>query len=99
MDAKVWGCVAEIHPKELIVSLPHGLRGRVSGPEVCQTQTCSWLRNALKNVPFPCISSCQHDAVRSCPGSEAYAAQPVWQMADSGGVVSEPSAGDTIAAP
>ena len=36
VGAKVWGCVAEIHPKELIVSLPHGLRGRVSGPEVRQ---------------------------------------------------------------
>lgn len=34
VGAKVWGSVAEIHPKELIVSLPHGLRGRVQLREV-----------------------------------------------------------------
>lgn len=34
VGAKIWGCIAEIHPKELIVSLPHGLRGRVQYSEV-----------------------------------------------------------------
>ena len=34
MGVKIWGCIAEIHPKELIVSLPHGLRGRVQYSEV-----------------------------------------------------------------
>ena len=29
--------MAEIHPKELIISLPHGLRGRVQLLEVCPT--------------------------------------------------------------
>ena len=34
VGAKIWGSIAEIHPKELIVSLPHGLRGRVQYSEV-----------------------------------------------------------------
>ena len=34
VGAKIWGAVAEIHPKELIISLPHGLRGRAQLREV-----------------------------------------------------------------
>ena len=34
MGAKVWGAVAEITPKELIISLPHGLRAHVAAIEV-----------------------------------------------------------------
>lgn len=34
VGAKVWGAVAEISPKELIVSLPHGLRAHVAAAEV-----------------------------------------------------------------
>ena len=34
MGAKVWGAVVEITPKELIISLPHGLRAHVAAAEV-----------------------------------------------------------------
>ncbi len=34
MGANVWGAVAEVTAKELIISLPHGLRGHVSAAEV-----------------------------------------------------------------
>lgn len=34
VGAKVWGAVAEITAKELIVSLPHGLRAHVAAAEV-----------------------------------------------------------------
>ena len=78
VGAKVWGCVAEIHPKELIISLPHGLRGRVSGPEVRQTQTCRGLCGASWDSSLcSAFSSCQHDATRSYPKSEAASAQPL----------------------
>ena len=32
--AKIWGTVAEITHRELIVSLPHGLKGHVPAAEV-----------------------------------------------------------------
>ncbi len=32
--ARVWGVVAEVGTRELVVSLPHGLRGHVSLAEV-----------------------------------------------------------------
>lgn len=32
--AKVWGAVAEVGPRELIISLPHGLKGHVPAAEV-----------------------------------------------------------------
>ncbi len=31
---RLWGAVAEVSPRGLVVSLPHGLRGHVSAAEV-----------------------------------------------------------------
>ena len=33
VGSKVWGAVAEVTAKELIISLPHGLRGHVAPAE------------------------------------------------------------------
>lgn len=59
VGAKLWGCIAEIHPKELIVSLPHGLRGRVQGPEV---RLPYHLKQPSEGWHPQCMAFCNHCA-------------------------------------
>jgi rRNA biogenesis protein RRP5 len=41
LGSKIWGAVAEISPRELIISLPHGLKGHVPAAEVGQGTPCT----------------------------------------------------------
>ena len=54
VNAKVWGAVAEVTAKELIISLPHGLRGHVSAAEVLEAallleNMLTWLHSTILN--------------------------------------------------
>ena len=43
MGAKVWGAVAEVGTKDLVVSLPHGLKGHVTAADVSAPATSQTL--------------------------------------------------------
>ena len=52
MGAKVWGAIAEVGLRELIVSLPHGLKGHVPVAEVGPLPT------VLHPAASCCIAAC-----------------------------------------
>ena len=60
VDARIWGAVSSITSKELMISLPDGLRGYVRVREVRS-------RMLLQKPPYPALSSLDfiHQIVRS----------------------------------